>query len=794
MPAPAAFRRSAFRPAALLAVALGLLPGFAAGQTAGQRTTPNLGYVYPAGGQRGTTVTVYVGGERLNGASAAYLSVPGAQVRVIGHDRPLSVRESQDAREKLQELQQKRTSARAAEKSGKAKGPAAEEAAPAEKKAAPAPVWTDDDEKTVQRLRTLLAKRPVRLATPALAETVTLEVFLPRDARAGEQELRILTPAGLSNPMVFQVGDLPENVDQAITCSVTPPSLPASREANLPNPAKKSARQVTLPTVVNGQIMPGEVDRIRFTAKQGQRLTLAVYARALIPYLADAVPGWFQATLALYDPQGREVAYEDDYRFNPDPVLAYNIAADGDYTIEIKDSIFRGREDFVYRLAIGELPYLTGIFPLGSAPQAQTTFDLAGWNLPSEKLTIPSDKHAPGTFLLAVRNQGHLSNPVRFAIDQLPETIETTQPNDTREQAQAISLPAVINGRIERRGDQDLYAFDARAGDTVIAEVFARRLQSPLDSVLELTDANGQRLAFNDDNEDKGFGLITHHADSRLAVKIASEGRYFLRLADTQHRGGNDFAYRLRVGPPQPDFELRVVPSTINVRASANTPITVYALRRDGFDGEIALGLPDAPRGFFLSGNRIPPGQDKVCLTLTAPPALLDQPMNLRVVGQAKVNDRVLTHTAVPADDLMQAFFYRHLVIAKELKVCTVGRGSPSRILGNLPLRLNAGGEARIQVASAVARNVNDIRVEIIDPPEGITVKRTRVNRDGFEVVFACDAAKAKPGLQGNLVLNVFAERGPTKGSKQKQGQRSALGTAPAIPFEVVAAPAKRST
>ena len=46
---------------------------------------------------------------------------------------------------------------------------------------------------------------------------------------------------------------------------------------------------------------------------------LAAAARELVPYLADAVPGWFQATLVLYDKKGKEVAYADDYRFNPDP-------------------------------------------------------------------------------------------------------------------------------------------------------------------------------------------------------------------------------------------------------------------------------------------------------------------------------------------------------------------------------------------------------------------------------------------------------------------------------------------
>jgi hypothetical protein len=777
-------------PALRLALACALGATLGSPAAAQQRTGPNLGYVYPAGGQRGTTVTVQVGGERLNGATAAYTSIPGALVRVVGHDRPLSQRELSDGREKMQEMQQRKNAAQKA-KSKKGKASAKSTA----KAGTPAPAWTDDDEKAMQKLRTMLAKRHVRNSTPAIAETVTLEINLPPDARAGDHELRLQTSAGLSNPMVFQVSDLPESVDTVITCSVVPPTLPAAREAGLPNPARKAARQVSLPTVANGQILPGEVDRLRFTAKKGQRLTLVVSARTLIPYLADAVPGWFQATLALFDPAGREVAYEDDFRYHPDPVLSYTIAADGDYTVEIKDSIFRGREDFVYRLAVGEIPYLTGIFPLGSAPQPKATFDLAGWNLPSEKLSIPADKNSPGTFLLAVRNQGHLSNPVRFAIDRQPDTPEAADPNDTREQAQSITLPRIVNGRIETPGDQDCFVFEGRTGQEIVAEVFARRLSSPLDSILELTDATGQRLAYNDDHEDKGAGLITHHADSRLTAKLPADGRYFLRVADAQHRGGSDFAYRVRLGPPEPDFELRVVPSTINVRSGANAPITVYALRRDGFDGEIALGLQDAPRGFFLSGARIPAGQDKIALTLTAPMSPLDQPYNLRVVGQAQIAGKPVTHPAVPADDLMQAFFYRHLVTAREFKVCTPGRGSASRLVGTMPLRLTAGGEARVQILSQSARNVSTFKVELTDPPAGVSVKRARATREGFEVVLACDAATAKPGTQGNLILNAMAERPGTKSSKgTKQAQRSSLGVMPAVPFEIVAAPGKRAT
>ena len=47
--------------------------------------------------------------------------------------------------------------------------------------------------------------------------------------------------------------------------------------------------------------------------------------------------------------------------------------------------------------------------------------------------------------------------------------------------------------------EQDVYRFEGRARQQVVAEVFARRLDSPLDSLIRLTDKEGKQLAFNDD-------------------------------------------------------------------------------------------------------------------------------------------------------------------------------------------------------------------------------------------------------------------------------------------------------
>jgi len=78
--------------------------------------------------------------------------------------------------------------------------------------------------------------------------------------------------------------------------------------------------------------------------------------------------------VTLFDAQGRELAYDDDYRFHPDPVLHYEVPKNGDYVLEIKDAIYRGREDFVLSHPAGRTAvrheHLPAGLPGGRAGQA----------------------------------------------------------------------------------------------------------------------------------------------------------------------------------------------------------------------------------------------------------------------------------------------------------------------------------------------------------------------------------------------------------------------------------------
>jgi len=457
--------------------------------------------------------------------------------------------------------------------------------------------------------------------------------------------------------------------------------------------------------------------------------------------------------------------------------------------IEIKDSIYRGREDFVYRIAAGELSFITSIFPLGGKAGTETKVSLGGWNLTTNTLTPSFGDAEAGVHQLSVRKDDRVSNLAPFAVDTLPECLEK-ESNNQQENAQPVPVPVIINGRINKSGDSDVFSFEGRGGNEIVAEVYARRLNSPLDSVLRLTDASGRQLAANDDREDKGAGLTTHHADSYLRFTLPADGTYYVHLADAQNKGGTEYSYRLRISPPRPDFELRIVPSSINVRGGATMPLTVYALRKDGFVGDIALALRDAPAGVTLSGGWVPADQEKVRVTLTVPPTPTQDPLSLSLEGRATIDAREIVHPVVPAEDMMQAFFYRHLVPARELRVAISARGMtkvPVKIVSETPVKIPAGGTARIQLAGPPYMLTGKVQLELGEPPEGITIEKVEPARQGAVILLRSDPAKARPGLKGNLIINAFPVAVPAPGKEKVQASRPRvpLTVLPAIPFEI---------
>ena len=653
--------------------------------TAAWAQRPYIGYTYPAGGQQGTTTQIRLGGQGLDDVDTVLVSGAGVTARVVEYYRRLNNQEVQLLREQLAELKKNPAAAAAPAMMMGAPMMADTMMMSGAMMAADSAAASGAVEQTPRTLKEKIEKR-VRewVQTPACAAISSLamvEVTIAPEAAPGPREIRLVTPRGISNPLPFHVGQLPEHCRKPMT-TATIQTLGKEAMALRKRPAEEVEARITLPCTLNGQIASGEVNRYRFTARQGQRLVVTTLARQLVPFIADAVPGWFQPVLALYDAQGREVAFDDDYRFMPDPVLLVEVPRDGEYVLAIQDSIFRGREDFVYRLTVGELPFVTSVFPLGGRVGESLAFDVDGWNLPEEEPLAVSPTESAGRKLLLARSQAYVANPVPIVLENYPEDLDR-EPNNTIAGAQTVPLPCVLNGRIDRPGDWDVYAFAGRAGQTVVAEVKARRLDSPLDSVLKLTDATGRLLAFNDDREDLAAGANTHHADSSLLARLPADGVYYVHIGDTARQGGLEYGYRLRLSEPRPDFDLRVVPSSASLRANTTTTVTVFAARKDGYTGPIKLLLEDPPPGFTAAPVMIPADQNSARFTIKATPAASRRPVSLNIIGQVRLGQEEIVRSAVPSEDKMQAFLWRHLVPASDFKVLVfdgTGQATSKRI------------------------------------------------------------------------------------------------------------------
>jgi len=785
---------------------------------------PHVGYLYPAGGQQGTTVQITVGGQFLRGAVEVHISgrgVRGSVIKYIPPVRNINADQRKLLLARLKELRDKRLAELSGNDPNRVEGvPPSDRGQDANDtvKLPEHPLLYDLENKSLRELAhiasLLFFPRDKLQMNRQISEFVLIEVTIDPNAEPGDRELRLRTATGLTNPMVFQVGLLPE------VRELEPNNRQANADPGLRDLPKEKPFEP--PVVLNGQIMPGDVDRFRIRAGRGQKLVMEVHARSLIPYLADAVPGWFQATLALYNAEGKEVAYADDYRFNPDPVLFYEIPEDGEYELEIRDSIYRGREDFVYRIAVSEQPFITRMFPLGGREGVETVASIAGWNLARARLpldTQPATRKAgePGGTRLrrtACCEGKRLSNSVPYAVDTLPDCNEV-ETNNSAPDAQQIDLPKIINGRIERPGDVDVFRFQGRAGDKVAAEVYARRLNSPLDSLLRLTDASGNVLAWNDDHviEDNHLyenmaGLLTHHADSYLMAELPRDAEYFVQLTDSQNHGGPAYGYRLRIAPAQGDFALRVTPSSLSMRAGGIVAMWVHALRKDGFGGDIELALKDAPPGFELAGARIPAGRDRIRITLTAPANAPDEPVALQLEGRAQIGDQTVSRSATAADDVMQAFLYRHLVPAQELLVFVQKAkwGVPAvELAGEIPVRIPAGGSAQVQLhqpsppglragkranpSSPLRAGFKDIQLQLNQPPEGLSLGETILVPEGLAIELKADKDLVKAGFADNLIIEAFRESvvRAKDGTPTKEKRRSSIGFLPAIPIQIVA-------
>ncbi len=604
---------------------------------AGMAADPYVGYVYPVGMRAGTTNLLVVGGQGFWGRMGA--GVTGRGVEVLEVERM-----ALSAPPTGSQLKWMRTWLDNLITNGASAGPAypTNAAARVDEWTVNA-WWTTLDQLGRRQLEAVerdvfIRKNPLQMS-PSLRQIVFVKVAVAPDAPPGRRDFCVWGANGISPPRAFYVCR-EKRVEEPL---YTPPH----RQAPPP------LRVEDFPCVLDGRIMPGETDRFELVLRKGEKMHFNVIARELQPYIGDAVPGFFNAVLRLVSPDGKEAAFADDRaRFLPDPELEFTAPADGVYTLEIHDNLFRGREDFVYAIEIAR--------SAGKAEKAATK--------PAET--------AGGWW--------------RWLWG---------------ESVQSLALGGEARGCIQP-GQADVYGFELEGPGAYILDLRARRDGSTLDACLTLRDEDGKTLWRHDDVTNALFtGSIAQaecDAAGRVELAAGEKRKYTIAVEDLTGHGGEGYDYTLSLKREAPGFQVYASRSAFTARPGARLPVSFHVERFGGFQGEVMVLEGESYR--FENGI-IPVGTNEI-KTLFVGRNREERPLkDIRLRALGEIGDTAKLVEVIPADECMQAFAWRHLLTARSFLLKEL-LWPQTRMYNLRP------SETVVLVGSAASSNtVNDLRL-----------------------------------------------------------------------------------
>ncbi|GAC1473981.1 MAG: hypothetical protein NVSMB9_23540 [Isosphaeraceae bacterium] len=274
---------------------------------------------------------------------------------------------------------------------------------------------------------------------------------------------------------------------------------------------------------------------------------------------------------------------------------------------------------------MGNSPRPTGTVPsggkVGEAVDVTWLGDVAGPK--TTRVALPAS--AERDFgLLAQDERGLAPYPNVFRLSPFGNAIEV-EPNDTHATATPFTPPAALNGVIGKVGDVDHYVFKATKDQTFDFRVFARRLRSPLDSVLNLGPRGGGATLNNDDAEGP---------DSYFRFTAPADGEFVVWVLDHLQKGGADYTYRIEVSAVGPKLNLSV-PNEGMVRGTGVIAVAVPKGNRQAL--LVNAGRVDCGGDLTLTAEGLPPGvvfeADTMAASLGTYPALFSAPADAPVAG-----------------------------------------------------------------------------------------------------------------------------------------------------------------
>lgn len=563
------------------------------------------------------------------------------------------------------------------------------------------------------------------------------------DAVPGIRDFRIITPQGAST-----VGQIVVSRDDVVSESA-------------PNDTPQTALAVTLPVTLCGTIEKAEdLDYFKFQVAAGTALTFHVRSQRLLNRLHD-MQIRVDPMITLRNSTGATVAASDNY-YAGDPLLFHKFEHAGEYLLEIRDVRYQGNENWTYSIDVNSRPFVTQALPLAVKPGVESKLALVGYNLPADAstmLTVPATTPA-GLRWISPPVGGQPANEFAVLVTGLPIVAEApvaaapaAAPAGAAAEAnlvapaQPFAIPGVVAGRIENPGEIDRYAFEAKAGDKLSIEVVARRALSGLDPIIRILNDKGGATAEADDTI---FSRVSS-ADAWLESWAApADGKYILEIRDLHLRGGAQYTYALQVTRAEPYFLLETDTDKTLLAPGISGVVYVRGLRKNGFAGDIQLGVEGLPPGVTAVAGKILATANDGCVILQAAANAPVGAANIRITGTAThpvPNGEPLTLSAV-AQPLQEYYSPGGGRGHFPVDLCTVSVADPMDIrsvkLSTTAVTLKPGGSQKIEVtierAPGFKGNVTlDVLYQHLESPFGNSLPK------GMKV----DGASSKTLLTG---------------------------------------------
>lgn len=437
-------------------------------------------------------------------------------------------------------------------------------------------------------------------------------VSISPETPVGIYEARVASRLGVSSSRAFSVGKVPE-----IT-------------RDKPNTTLATALELPINSVCNAVLTKKSIDYYTIRANAGTRLA--------IDCAATGIDSKLTPVLIVADQNGKDLAVNRSSGF-----LDFTVPAEGTYVLKTHSLTFQGGPEQFYRLAVSEI---SADAPIPRQPCTRKVSSFS-WN-PEDKQTLP-------------------------AIDEVEASTEKTAP-------QPITLPCQINGSFAQATDVDTYQFEAKKGEIWWIEVVSERLGLPTDPfvLIQRVKKTGSKeelidvLELNDipaaipPSTNTGNGYIGPPYDAGSSdilgkLEIKEDGIFRLQIRDLLGGTRSDPAniYKLIIRKAAPDFSLvawpmhmdlrnqdrSVVPKPIALRTGNTMAFEVTALRKDGFDGAIELGVENLPPGISASAIKIPAGKSVGTLLITASAEAKRTLGTASIFGRALINNTEIRHS-----------------------------------------------------------------------------------------------------------------------------------------------------